>query len=200
LASPPVSPRPLQTPAKLPLRCACALTRTQRSPLRRHAGSCAAWALPSTEAPKRSCHGDSQAPLSQFLQRPPLHRQTTSASTPGRNPGCRMPTLQRVPLLPFRTTSAVSSAPAAVGLLHPTADHEVHPVSGRPPTVAGDATLLSDAVTLRSFSLPTRWKPVTRWTADQTRCRSNSPFHAPPVHRSPCPSRRSDDLASPTPK
>jgi hypothetical protein len=73
-----------------------------------------------------------------------------------------LPALQRVPLLPFLTTSAVSSAQAVVGLLHPTTDHEVHPVSGRTTTVADATTLLTDAVTLRSFSLPAWWKPVTR--------------------------------------
>jgi hypothetical protein len=59
--------------------------------------------------------------------------------------------LSRVPLLPFLTTSAVCSAPAGVGLLHPTADHEVHPVSSRPPTVADDATLLAGASPFEAF-------------------------------------------------
>jgi len=180
LASPSVLPRPLQTPTKLPPRRACALTPFQRSPLRRHAGSWAAWALPSAETPKRSCHGDSQAPLSQFIQRPPLHRHTTGASSPDRSPGCRMPTLQRVPLLPFLTTPAVYSAPTAVGLLHPTADHEVRPVSGRLPTVADNTTLLTDANTLRSFSLETRWKPVTQEHSLTKQKPKPLPFHEHP--------------------
>jgi hypothetical protein len=86
------------------------------------------------------------------LQRPPLHRHTTGASTQDRSPGDRLPRLPHVPLLPFLTTPAVSSAPTGVGLLHPTADHEVHLVSSRPPTVA-DNPPSSQVQTLRSFSL-----------------------------------------------
>jgi len=174
---------------------------TQRTLLRRHAGSWAAWALPPTITPKCARRGDSQAPLSQFIQRPPLHRHPTNASTPDRGLGCSLPTLQRVPLLPFLTTSAVSSALTVVGLLHPTADHEVHPVSGRTPTVADAATLFTDAKPFEAFPLQHSGNPSPGSLADQTEnpkthCRSTTP----PVHRSPCPSRRSLQQNRPTPK
>jgi hypothetical protein len=91
-----------------------------------------------------------------------------------------MPTLQRVPLLPFLTTPAVYSAPTAVGLLHPTADHEVRPVSGRLPTIADNTTLLTDANTLRSFSLETRWKPVTQEHSLTKQKPKPLPFHEHP--------------------
>jgi hypothetical protein len=126
-------------------------------------------------------HGDSQAPLVQFLQRPPLHRQTNGASTQDRSPGDRLPSLPHVPLLPFLTTPAVCSAPTGVGLLHPTADHEVHPVSSRPPTVADNTTLLTGANPPKPFP-PDKVEPVTPSEI--------GPKTAPgEVHRSPCPSR-----------
>lgn len=75
----------------------------------------------------------------------------------------------------FLTTPTVSSADDLVGLLHPTADHGVHPVSCRLPTLPPTSDIPHGRLTLRSFPLPTRWTP--------------SPNHCWSVHRMSSPSR-----------
>jgi len=86
-----------------------------------------------------------------------------------------LPTSSAVPSLPFLTTPTVSSADDRVGLLHPTADHGVHPVSCRPMTSLPSSDIPHGRLTLRSLPLPTRWTP--------------SPSHSWLVHRMSCPSR-----------
>jgi hypothetical protein len=117
-----------------------------------------------------------RAPLMRFLQRPPLRRRRPlRPAARSEDLVEKLPTSPAVPSMPFLTTSTGSSADDLVGLLHPTTDHGVHPVSCRPSTFPPSSDTPHGRLTLRSFPLPTRWTP--------------SPGHCWSVHRVSCPSR-----------
>jgi len=91
----------------------------------------------------------------------PLHRRSGSESTPAivlANVASAswMPSMLRVPLSWFRTTSAASSSVPASGLLHPDADPGVHRVSGslRLPFRAASPSPRCRFVPFEDFPLP----------------------------------------------
>lgn len=101
-----------------------------------------------------------------------VHSSAAPQQVAVRHFGRFSPCPQRVPSLPFLTTSTVSSVPWAAGLLHPAADHGVHLVSSSIPPASPVA---SSKVPLRLCCQPSQHTasergavrsaraPVTAW-------------------------------------